>query len=41
MEIFRLLEHFSIDPVVDYLIVCQMITVDWNAPLFVRRFPYS
>lgn len=33
--IFCLLECTSVDPVVGYVVMGQMITVDWNAPGFV------
>lgn len=37
--IFRLSEHTSVDPVVDYLAVHQMMTVDRSGPGCVGRFP--
>lgn len=39
--IFRLFECTSVDPVVGYLAISQVLTVDWSAPGCVCWFSYS
>lgn len=39
--IFHLLDCTSVDPAVGYLSICQMMTLDWNAPECAGWLPYS